>query len=299
MPRRQGGLGCLLQTEASIRHINQSELVTFLRCRRKWNWGYVQGLASPGYASNLETGSAVHRALQAHYQGGDPYAALDEYWAPWLDTEGELPPGLEKDVKLSGIMVDGYFEWLEDTGADAYLTPVAIEEKVELLIRPDVTLHGTVDLVMQDQDGLLWLFDHKTTAAFGALVDRRLQMNFQLMTYAVLAEAHLGKAPAGATLNMLRKVQRTAASKPPFYQRETVHFNQHQLAAYRKQLDAILTDLLRTEAEIALGNSAAAYPIVDGDCSWKCPFLSVCALADDGSDIEGALNDLYVRRDRS
>lgn len=299
VPRRQGSLGCLLQTEAIIRHINQSELVTFLRCRRKWNYGYVKGLGSPGYSSNLETGSAVHAALQAHYKQGLPFDVLDEYWAPWLETEGELPPGLLKDVELSQIMVEGYLEWLEETGNDAYLTPVAVEQKVELLIRPDVTLHGTIDLVMQDEDGRYWLFDHKTTASFGALVDRRLQMNFQLMTYAVLTEAHFGQAPAGATLNMLRKVKRTASAKPPFYQRETVNFNSMQLAAYKNHLDAIVTDLFRVEELIALGDESAAYPIVDGDCSWKCPFLSVCALADDGSDIQSALNDLYVRRDRS
>lgn len=289
----------LPETEAIIRHINQSELVTFLRCRRKWNYGYVRGLESPGYQTNLETGSAVHAGLQAHYRGEDPFDAMTDYWTPWLHTLEDGNPQLEKDIKLSGIMMEGYLEWLEETGNDAYLTPVAIEEKVEYLIRPDVTLHGTLDLVMRDQEGRLILIDHKTTAAFGALTDRRLQMNFQLQTYAVLCEEFFGEAPAGAELNMLRKVQRTAASKPPFYMRESVKFNKFQLAAHRKTIDAILTDLFRVEREIALGNEAAAYPIVDGDCSWKCPFLSVCPMADDGSDIDGALNDLYVRRDRS
>ena len=292
-PRRPG-----LPTTANggtLRHINQSELTTFLRCRRKWAWSYRDGLESRGYNSNLSTGSAVHASLQAFYKKQDPFTALREYWAPVaeaLHPEDPSAAQLAKDVKLSEIMIEGYLDWLAGEASDAYLEPVAIEQKVEMLLRPDVTLHGTLDLVMADQDGNLWLVDHKTTAAFSALVDRRMQLNFQLLTYATLCEEYFGVAPAGAALNMLRKVQRTAASKPPFYQRETVHFNQHQLASHRQQLDAILTDLLRVEAE----GDRSCYPVVDQDCSWKCPFLSVCAFADDGSDIEGALNDLYVKR---
>ena len=200
-------------------------------------------------------------------------------------------------MKLAEIMVEGYEEWLEE-GHDAGYTPVAIEEKVEMLITPDVTLHGTLDLVMTDPDGNLWLFDHKTTASFAALANRRMQLSFQLLTYAVLCESHFGQAPAGATYNMLRKVQRTAASKPPFFQREQVHFNSHQLAAHKTQMLAILNDLRTVEECIAAGDNAVAYPVVDQDCDWKCPFFSVCAMADDGSDIDGALNDLYVRSDR-
>lgn len=205
---------------------------------------------------------------------------------------------LAKDVELSSIMVEGYLEWLAVEAVDAGLTPVAIEQKVELQLDPDTTLHGTLDLVMTDPDGQFWLIDHKTTNAFGVLVDRRLQLNFQLLTYAVLCESYLGAAPAGASLNMLRKVKRTASAKPPFYMREQVHFNRHQLDAHKQHMLAILADIRSVEESIAAGDSSRCYPVVDGDCSWKCPFLGVCALADDGSDIDGALNDLYVRSDR-
>lgn len=285
----------------AVRHINQSELTTFTRCRRKWQWGYVEGLVTPKYESNLETGSAVHAALQAYYGNSDPFQALRDYWSPILTEMDDTNPAfaqLTKDVKLAEIMVEGYLQWAEEEAVDAGLTVVAIEEKVEILLRPDVTLHGTMDLVMADPDGNLHLIDHKTTAAFGALTDRRMQLNFQLLTYATLCEEFFGKPPTGAYLNMLRKVQRTAAAKPPFYHREPVHFNRHQLDSHRQHMDAILTDLLRIEDEIARGSSASCYPVVDQDCTWKCPFLSVCAFADDGSDIEGALNDLYVHSDR-
>lgn len=275
-------------------------MTNFVRCRRKWDWGYRQGLTSPNYESNLSTGSAVHAALQAHYRGEDPVTALYEYWAPIHTQMDETSPSwgqLTKDIRLSEIMLEGYEEWLAVEAADAGLTPVAVEQKVEMLLTPDVTLHGTLDLVQTDEDGNLWLVDHKTCASFTPYQDRRMVMNFQLLTYAVLCEAHFGQAPTGAIINMLRKVQRTASAKPPFYGREQVHFNRHQLDTHKQHMLAILDDIRRVEESIAAGHPASAYPVVDGDCTWKCSFFSVCAMADDGSDIDGALNDLYVRRD--
>ncbi len=245
----------------------------------------------------------MHAALQAHYRDEDPFTALTEYWAPLLDAiedrDAPVVAQVVKDIKLSHIMMEGYLEWLAEENEDAGLTPIAVEQKVEMLLTPDITMHGTLDLVQVDGDGQMWLIDHKTTNAFGVLVDRRMQLNFQLLTYALLCQDYFGGVPAGAKLNMLRKVQRTAASKPPFYQRETVHFNQHQLANHKRHLLAILGELDRTEVEIRSGNDAVAWPVVDGDCTWKCPYLSVCAFADDGSDIQGALTDLYVRSDKS
>lgn len=244
----------------------------------------------------------MHAGLQAYYKNQDPFAAMRDYWAPVAEAMLPQDPSaaqLAKDVKLADIMMEGYLEWAEEEALDAGLTPVAIEEKVTYKFpNHDVVLHGTMDLVMADPDGNIYLIDHKTCASFAPLMDRRMQLNFQLLTYAVLCEEFFGKAPAGAYLNMLRKVQRTAASKPPFFHREPVHFNRFQLDSHRAHMEAILTDLLRIEDEIARGVNASCYPAVDQDCSWKCPFLSVCAFADDGSDIEGALNDLYVRSDR-
>lgn len=271
-------------------------MTTYLRCPRKWYWSYIEGFEAQKYNTNLSVGSAVHAALQAHYRGQDAKSELFLYWAGVPVTEMEVEQQA-KDVKLSEIMIDGYLDWIAETAVDAGLQVVAVEEKVEMPLG-DFILHGTLDLVMRDEEGGLWLFDHKTTKNFGDLADRRMQLNFQLLTYANLCRHHFGVAPKGATLNMLRKVLRTAASKPPFYQRETVGFNQFQLDNHVSHMLAIVSNLALNEGRIAAGDLTGVYPVVDQDCTWKCPFLSVCALADDGSDIEGALNDLYVRRDK-
>lgn len=264
-----------------------------MRCPRKWRWAYQMGLAPVETNENLALGSAVHQVLQRHYAGGD--WEVECYDAIIAGQQMKEFPDF--DLKLFEAMCEGYFEWLATEGADAYLEPVLVEEQVEkdlgIIEGQHVILHGTIDLLMGDPDGGLSLFDHKTTASFEQLANRRMQLSFQLQTYAMLVEERLGQYPYQAMYNMLRKVKRTGTAKPPFFLREPVSFNAHQREAFERQLRLVVRDMLRTEQE------EEVYPKVDQDCSWKCPFLAVCAMADDGSDIEGALTTLYVRSDRA
>lgn len=247
---------------------------------------YVQGWKSPETSSALETGSLVHEALKLHYTGGD-----------WADAFRPLDPEqpYEDWEVLASIMVEGYMEWLEESGEDAYMTPELVEEQLSYVLDipgfGPVEVHGTVDWTARDDLGRLFLVDHKTVAAFGILADRRMQLNFQLLTYAWLLWRTTGEAPAGVMLNMLRKVKRTAQAKPPFYAREVVNFNPKQLEAFEGQLTEVIRRMLDSESRVA-------YAVPDQDCTWKCPFLQICPLLDDGSDYTGALSDLYVRSDR-
>lgn len=260
-------------------------MTTFMRCPRKWHLSYLQGYKSPETSSALKVGTLVHAGLEAHYKGED----LTE-WIHWRITAEQDEDGmLPAESQLAYLMLEGYLEWLEETGIDADLRPEYIERAVEVELMPGVNLHGTIDWTARDPYGGLWLFDHKTTDTFGALANRRLQLSFQLLTYAWLLWQTTGEVPAGVALNMLRKVKRTAAAKPPFYAREFVHFNQHQLEAHGDHMRQVVA--MMAEAK----QKGAFYPVPDQDCTWKCPFLSVCAMADDGSDLSGALNELYVR----
>lgn len=276
-----------------MRRVNQSELTTYLRCARKWNLGYLQGFEAAEKSSALTVGTLVHAGLEVHYKGEDLTEWIELAEAQSISESEEFDTTAEE--KLGFLMLEGYLEWLEETGIDADLRPEFVETKLELplgiIAGQEVVLHGTIDWTARDPYGQLWLLDHKTVAAFGALVDRRLQLSFQLLTYAWMLREATGETPAGVVLNMLRKVKRTAAAKPPFYAREAVQFNAAQLDSHGKNLYRVIERMLQAE------EAGDNYPVPDQDCTWKCPFLQVCPLMDDGSDIMGALNDLYVRRD--
>lgn len=273
------------------RYVNQSELTTFMRCPRKWYWAYKQGYDSKDPGANLALGSAVHSILQSHYRG--------DSWEDCINgilDEQALKETPSFDLKLLEAMIEGYFQWLEETGADAFLTPVVVEQKIEMPLGTirgkEVVLHGTVDLAQVDGDDRMFLTDHKTTASFEILANRRMAMSFQLQTYAMLLEHRTGRYPSGAIYNMLRKVKRTGNAKPPFFMRETVAFNIHQREAFKGQIRQVVNAMLELEDR----GDALPYPVVDQDCGWKCPFIGICSMADDGSDIEGVLNDLYSKK---
>lgn len=296
--------------DTTVRRINNSEIQTFMRCKRKWMLSYYKNLTSEEDENKpaLYVGKLVHAGLEQHYLGNDIMSPIVEAEIAWAtsfadnkntDSEYEDNP----EITLSQIMLEGYLEWLEETGIDANLQITGVEEELEtslgVINGREVILHGRVDARFIDPDGNTLLLDHKTTANFGDLADRRLRLNQQLQTYALLLRMSKGETVHGAALNMLRKVKRTSRAKPPFYSREFVFFNVEQIRNHYLHLQAVISDILTLEDKLredpALTN-AAAYPTVDKDCTWKCPFLAICPMFDDGSHIEGALNGMYKLR---
>ncbi len=270
------------------RVINNSEIQSFKRCRRKWELSYHRGLMLPGEGEkgNLGVGTAVHAILEAYYK-----ELPEPNWREFLPDE--------KEQELVQIMTDGYYEWLEETGADAGYTVVSSEEQVSASLGEirgrEVILTGRLDLRFVTSDGLQYLVDNKTSASFDR-TSEGIQHNEQLLTYAMLLRMAQGIKVDGAMLNMLRKVKRGATAKPPFYQREMVTFSDFQLKAHWDHTVGIVEEILRAEERLAKGQSqqVVCAPTYDSTCSWQCPFLGICGMFDNGSNVESAIKNLYI-----
>jgi RecB family exonuclease len=264
--------------------IRNSEHRLFKRCRRHWYLSYFRGLErNPREReeweapSTTDTGTEVHRMLQAHYTGQPHEDGSDD---------------------LANIMFAGYLEWLEETGEDVGLTTVAAERPVEATITDlrgrATTITGKIDLMQHDEAfGGNVLVDHKTVSSMDQ-AGQQLKVDDQLLTYALIL--HLNGEPiTGAFHNMLRRVKRTARATPPFYGRRRVAYNDTQLMNHLTHLQATLTDL--NDGRENLGNGwshqLVAPPTPTKDCTWDCPFLAVCPMMDDGSDAEGMLAANY------
>lgn len=264
-----------------IRKIRQSEIKAFKRCRRKWMLSYLRNLERIQYDEHEETariGTEVHAVLDSYYRGGA---------MPLLD-----------DSTLPGIMVEGYLDWLSETGADAGLKVVYSEERIEhpfgTFHGDEVILTGKLDLVVHDEaTGLNLLLDHKTVQSLDQ-AGEQLKVDDQLQTYVLLLRAR-GVEVDGALHNMLRRVKRTAKATPPFYGRRIVRFNEEQLENHEMHLRATLAEMVRQAQAIEGGvdHHLTAYPNPTKDCTWDCPFLAVCPMMDDGSDWEGFLSQEY------
>jgi hypothetical protein len=309
-----------------VMRISQSRLKTHLRCKRRDWLENVRRLAPRLYGpvGALQSGSRVHEALEAFYTPNtdrDPRVALEiaiesahsgyvmQCQEMGLEPDAAVLDKFRKDTDLERAMVEGYFEWLADTGADSTLRVLAAEEQISITadqLGADfgraVEIVGKLDARGIDEvTGYTLFVDHKTVQNFAQVLPT-LQGDPQMLHYHLLLsilrpDEHVD----GALYNMLRKVKRSKTAKPPFYMRETITHNADEIESYRLRLIGLITTVIEFEERIAqlgdLGPRMFAPPTKTRDCSWECPFFDVCDMFDDGSRVEAALAELFEERD--
>jgi len=309
-----------------IRRVSNSELQTFKDCRRRWWLAYYRGLKirreSPVGARAV--GDRVHRALKAWYVPDgqvrtDPRDALErlivEDWTTICRNEVDVVNGrfapdadltkrFQQDADLERAMIEGYVEWLAETGADSELKITASETYIEgeILADPPVRLIGKLDVrARRTSDNVRLFIDHKTVGNF-TTPTRLLPLNEQMLTYHLLEWLNTDEGEErcdGALYNMLRRVKRSTAAKPPFFQRVEVRHNVHEIKSMRERVIGETIDLLKLTSQLDAGadHHEVAYPRPTEDCAWKCPFFAVCGMFDDGSRVEAILDEYYEEGD--
>jgi hypothetical protein len=311
-----------LSARDGARRISSSELASFKRCRRQWWLTYYRGL-KPIRESPLgprAIGDRIHRALQLYYVPDgqprtEPKAALERViQEDWLAVkaafaaQGEEVPellviDLNKQADLERAMIEGYVEWLAETGADSEFKVIGSERYVEadLMTRGTqvIKLIGRLDVqVRRIFDNLPFFLDHKTMGEF-VTATRLLPMNEQMKMYVLLHT--LASDPGnprivGAIYNMIRRVKRTGNAKPPFYQRVEVQHNPTEIQTFKDRTIGVIGHMESARLVLDAGGDhhRVVYPTPTKDCAWQCPFAQVCTLFDDGSRVEAALEGNFV-----
>jgi len=302
----------------SVLRLSNSEMSTWRRCQRKWwlsSYRRLKPAMPPHPGSALSIGDLVHDALAQYY---DPDVRLDPiaYVQNLIDEDIAAMPMLEDDLlkerDLVTIMLEGYFEWLAETGHDQDLVIHGAERMVDVPMTPegDVRLLSKLDApVERVSDGAKLALEHKTTGSLDKNLEG-LKLNTQFLTehlarfMADMAQGATAEeaydACHGILLNQLRKVKRTAQAKPPFYAREDVPHNIHELRNHWKHVMSTARQIQAATARLDAGEDhqlvVPPNPISDR-CPWDCPFYKVCVMFDDGSDAEGAIEAMYVDHD--
>lgn len=284
--------------------VSQSELRTFRDCKRRWYLTYYRGFkrSEENPATDATLGTRVHKALEYYYKDhADPIQALDMQYDmaqdEYEDNEYFLKD-IKKERKLAKTMVEGYLEWVAETGIDEDLEVISAEE--DLRVPGPVAgteLRAKLDLrVQRKSDGARLFLDHKTMASFNQ-AQRVLQIDGQMRFYALLEKLDGRERWTDAGLyNILRRVGRTARSKPPFYVREEVRYNVDDLRSEWLRVSRQLQEIVDIRAALDAGGDHRylCYPSPSRDCSWKCQFFSMCSLMDDGSRWEDMAANEYV-----
>ena len=305
-------------SEDGIDRISNSEIQTFKRCRRKWWLAYYRCLAPTERAATgpLQLGTMVHEALAAMYSPAheNPLVIFEKQVLEDLETFPEQQVEIEKQADLGRAMLEGYIEWVAETGVDQGLRIVAVETRMEVDAGvPNTKLIGKLDVrVEREQDGVVLFLDHKTVANLTEPI-RTLHMDEQMLHYHLLeymdylavkaeAEAYGQQPPTarhtdGGLYNMLRKVKRTERAKPPFFDRVEVRHNLHELRSHWLRVHGVIREIQETRRQLDTGADSryVAYPTPTRDCTWQCEFFPVCPLFDDGSNAEGLLSEYFSR----
>jgi RecB family exonuclease len=294
------------------RRISNSEIQAWKDCRRKWYLAYVRRLRlrreDPTGARSI--GNRIHAILAWYYDPEQKHKDVeqtvalqlhDELLNEDLTTFPEDADKIRKEGELTRIILEGYFEWLEETGADEGLTVIAPEQKLEaeLPLSGKPILQGKIDVrIKREVDDSVMVIDHKTVQEF-TTPTKILKIEEQMKTYLLLERLNNPDARTdGAIYNMLRKVKRGASAKPPFYQRVEVRHNVHVMREFYERILTEVSDIIRTEEAINRGETWHAYPRPSRDCGWKCDFAGVCPLMDDPStNVEGLIEALYESGD--
>jgi hypothetical protein len=207
---------------------------------------------------------------------------------------------LEAEAELGHIMLAGYLEWVEDEGIDVELERISNEEIISMpMFDGKVELQGKLDMrVRRKSDGARMFRDFKTVGGSFTEFGSTAHMNEQILTYMTLEAAQNkdGERSDGGIFTMLKKVKRSAAAKPPFYQQIEVRHNIYALRNFWQRLQGSIGDMLNVRKALDEGanHQLVAYPRPSRDCKWKCQFFSVCPLVDDGSAAEAAIEDSFA-----
>lgn len=319
-----------------VRLVSNSEVQTFSDCKRRWWLAWYRGLTPrvqrvDGPAS---TGTRIHAALASYYvpDGETPanplqtlqrvqnedMEALNAQSNTWDEDEGELVvtrhgstverirADLLNSFDLEHAMIEGYVQWLEETGADDDLEVIASEAYVEATLFEDSAFGGHVKLigkldarVRSRTTGRRKFIDHKTV---GSLHDPILGLNQQMIHYQVIEFLNTEEGEArcdGALYNMLRKVKRTRASKPPYFDRVPIDHNIYEIESHLERMRHFLwqVDFAESDMEHGGDHRYVVPPRPSRDCVWKCEFFKICRMFDDGSRVEDAVRDLYEKKD--
>lgn len=152
-----GPRGSWPTTEDGKLVITQSMVSSFVECPRETYYGIVLGLRPRLASKPLTRGTWVHSLLEARGQGKD-----------WRALHKELTKKAEEETfeeETAGLAEECYnivlsYEWVH---RKEKLTAIAVELTVErTMFRGKVLYRGRIDIIWIDENGDVWLGDHKT-----------------------------------------------------------------------------------------------------------------------------------------
>jgi len=179
----------------SVQTISFTEVGTYRRCPKSWEYKYKQGLKRKLKHVRLLRGEILHEMLNAYintkihglkYEGEDPWDILEYYaaeYGSYFEEEKELHGDIIGDC---GKIFEGYLrKYRRDT-----LTYEASELEIRLDLSKlgsgalEVEFVGFIDKIARDPQKRRWVMDHKFVKSIPTADDRFSELQLLLYVWA-------------------------------------------------------------------------------------------------------------------
>jgi RecB family exonuclease len=313
-----------------VRNIRGTEVSDFLRCRTKWDYAWNEKLRAKTPNDKLFFGTLFHKFLEVLYNTNFNYD--DAHWAMnemfnETDTSGMEQVALDELWDLVHDVTINYYNQYKNT--DSKFQVLATELHFAIPLSDKVTYTGTIDLVVKDEHGQVWFYDHKTTASID-LYEKRADMDRQISRY-WFALQKLGYDVAGFVYNIIlkdvpkkpellksgklsqNKAQKTTYDlyaqaivenglDPSDYKeilehlkgQENRYFRRMKVTRLQPEINASIDELITVAEDM---ENARIYRNITKDCHWDCAYQSICQASLDGSNADYLTKQLFIKED--
>lgn len=159
--------------------IRGSEYSSFLRCRRRWNWEWNEGLKPKKLNDKLFIGSLIHKYLEVLYSTNDFDLAFKAMQKMYLEADTQYSD--EVELRETWDLVNKITNHYNQTWYETDKEYKTIATELQFMVKLDETIAftGTIDWVFEDKDGHIWFADHKTTNSIekyekNSIMDRQI-----------------------------------------------------------------------------------------------------------------------------
>lgn len=263
------------------RNVSNSEVTTFLSCRRQYEYAFVLELAPKITPKPLSRGTIFHYAMELYWRARmnsmlHPEAmeyAMNAFMHPPEPTPMEI-------IMEAQFLWIRYMKW--GNGFPNWI-PLGTEVKMDVALSPTLNMTIKYDLYLQDiSDGKYYILDYKTSYDFWSYDDHDL--NGQMPKYITVLQ-NKGIPCDGGILEEIRTRELAQKNQVPanLYKRT---FYRPSMAKKRSVLDQHVRAAIEIEKHRALPEAErkrAALPVLNkhGACKY-CNFKDLC-----NSELEG------------
>lgn len=299
---------------------SHSDLGTMSQCPRLWwlgTWRALRPLAEPMHGP-LKFGTRVHKALEiaALRQAWD-VDQIAQIWNNLMEIDmttaeaaGMFVSDLSTESKLGHAMLTNYIVWRDENRMDEHWKIVGVEsrygEHLDVLLPDGRTVQmffrGKLDVLEEHVDsGMLVVVDYKTAANLSEVTLFAQEGSDQGPFYLELvARDQPDRIMWGVSYILLRKVQHTKTSKPPYYKRMNIPITDVRRAAVLRNMRAKAIEVVDKIDRLTAGQDGL--DVAPHKVGWwckSCPFKGPCGFMQKGEIVaaEQMLADKYQQVD--